>query len=95
MNAARTMPNNESASAQATIDVDLIIDAFEKDIARNGIQAVDVRAHGSPFLSDTNAELGKQAAIELLRMGTEGEVLKPKQLRKRVADTVRALAQIY
>jgi eukaryotic-like serine/threonine-protein kinase len=71
MNAARTMPNNESASVQATIDVDLIIDAFEKDIARNGIQAVDVRAHGSPCLSDTNSELGKQAAIELLRVWME------------------------
>ncbi len=65
------MPNSESASVQATIDVDLIIDAFEKDIARNGIQAVDVRAHGSPFLSDTNSELGKQAAIELLRVWME------------------------
>jgi predicted DNA-binding transcriptional regulator YafY len=35
------------------------------------------------------------AAIELLRLGSEGEVLKPKQLRERVANTVRALAQIY
>lgn len=35
------------------------------------------------------------AAIELLRLGTEGEVLKPKELRKRMANTVRALAQIY
>jgi predicted DNA-binding transcriptional regulator YafY len=35
------------------------------------------------------------AAIELLRLGSEGEVLKPKQLRERMANTVRALAQIY
>ncbi len=35
------------------------------------------------------------AAIELLRLGAEGEVLKPPELRKRVANTVRALAQIY
>ena len=35
------------------------------------------------------------AAIELLRLGSEGEVLKPKQLRERMANTAHALAQIY
>ncbi len=35
------------------------------------------------------------AALELLRLGSEAEVLKPIELRKLVASTVRALAQIY
>ena len=35
------------------------------------------------------------AALELLRLGSEAEVLKPIELRKLVATTVRALAQIY
>ena len=37
----------------------------------------------------------EHAAAELLRLGIEGEVLKPKELRKRVADTARALARTY
>ncbi len=37
----------------------------------------------------------EHAAIELLRLGAEGEVLKPPELRKRMANTVRALAQLY
>jgi predicted DNA-binding transcriptional regulator YafY len=35
------------------------------------------------------------AALELLRLGSEAEVLKPIELRKLIASTVRALAQIY
>ena len=35
------------------------------------------------------------AACDLLRLGSEVEVLKPVELRRRVADTARALAQIY
>ncbi len=36
----------------------------------------------------------RAAAAELLRLGIEGEVLKPKELRKRVADTARARAEV-
>jgi eukaryotic-like serine/threonine-protein kinase len=71
MNSARTMPTNESDSVQSTIDIDLVIDAFEKDIARNGIQSVDVRAHCIAFLSDKNQELVKQTIVELLRVWME------------------------
>ena len=35
------------------------------------------------------------AAADLLRLGCDVEVLKPVELRRRIADTVRALAQIY
>ena len=35
------------------------------------------------------------AAADLLRLGSEVEVLKPAELRRRVADTARALLQIY
>ncbi len=35
------------------------------------------------------------AVADLLRLGSEVEVLKPVELRRRVADTARALAQIY
>ena len=35
------------------------------------------------------------AAADLLRLGSEVEVLKPVELRRRVADTARAMLQIY
>jgi predicted DNA-binding transcriptional regulator YafY len=36
----------------------------------------------------------EQAAIDLLHLGTEAEVLKPKELRRRLAATAREMAKI-
>ena len=37
----------------------------------------------------------EHAAVELLRLGAEGEVLEPMVLRKRMGDVARAMAQQY
>jgi predicted DNA-binding transcriptional regulator YafY len=36
-----------------------------------------------------------QAAIDLLLLGTEAEILKPRELRRRVANTARAVARLH
>ena len=37
----------------------------------------------------------EQAAIDLLHLGTEAEVLKPKELRRRLAATAREMAKLH